>query len=327
MPNPTRRDMHVSAPLANLTIAAMNEDSDFVLKEACSFQQVEKQTNKYFVYGVGDWNRIEMQPRGSSQRSEKGGWSLSTTEYNCRRESLSVPEDWYDVDEADEAIDADMDAADYLANQAKLRGEQLFSAEIFIAATWTTDFDGAAAKDYASSEVLYWDNASADPQEDHLYLSGVVKALCGKTPNVMVVGYDVHVALLTSAVVRDAIKHTEFTGPQEVYAKMARFFGVDKYLVAGAFYNSAAEGATDSFGFLVASDSVWAGYIDPREGKKVYTACKTFAYNARGEAADGVVARKWDQQNETSTYHEVDTFWDVKIVAADAGYFIDDVMT
>jgi len=175
--------------------------------------------------------------------------------------------------------------------------------------------------------VLYWDNASGDPQEDHMYLSGQVKALTGKWPNVLVVGFDVHTALISNATVRDAIKHTEFTGAKETMAKLAGYFGVDKYLPAGAFYNSAAENATDSLGFLVPSDSVWSGYIDPAQARRVYTACRTFAFKDDGRASNGVVARKWDEIQTTTSYAEVEAFWDVRVTAAGAAYFIDDVLT
>jgi hypothetical protein len=327
MPNPTRRDMHVATPLQNLTIAAMNKDDDFILEEACPFMNVDKQTDRYYIYGVGDWNRIEMQPRGPSERSHGAGWSVSNTTYECTREAVHSSYDWSDKAEADDAFDLDTDHSVYLAQQSKLRAEQLFATEIMIAATWTTDFDGASAKAYSSSEVLYWDNASGDPQEDHIYLAGQVKALCGQWPNVMVIGFDVFSALVTNATVRDAIKHTQFTGVKEVAAKLAGYFGVEKLLIAGAFYNSAAEGATDVLGFLVPSDSVWAGFIDPTEGKRIYTACKTFAFKDGGRAVNGVVTRKFDLIEETTTYAECEAFWDVKVIAAAGGYFIDDVLT
>jgi hypothetical protein len=318
--------MHISRPLQNLTIAAMSDAKDFHLFDVAPALEVDAQIDKYFEYDTGAWNRIEMSPRGSSEQSARSGWDLSTSEYNCQREAVAKETDWSDAAQADAAINTDQDAADYLANQARMRGEQLMAANM-VAGTWTQDWDGAAAKAYGSSQVLYWDNASGDPQADHYYISGLVKAQVGKWPNVMMVGQSVHSALVGNAQVRDALKHTGYAGGKDLESKMAEYFGVEKYLVGGAFYNSAKEGQTKSLAQIFPTDSVWAGYVNPRVGKKVMTAMTTFCFKDGGRASQGVVARQWDDTNITSTISEIETFWDVKIISADAGYFIDDVLT
>jgi hypothetical protein len=319
--------MHVSTPLRDLSIGAASEDGDFVLELAAPFVDVEKQIDQYYEYPIGEWNRLEVQERGPSQKSREASYTLSTTPYECKRYAVKKGYDWSDKAEADAILDLDRDAADYLSNQMKLKGDQLFATEAMIAATWTTDFDGAAAKAYGSSEVLFWDDASGDPQEDHYYLSGQVKGLCGKTPNVMVVGWDVHTALVANAQVRDAIKHTSPAGGANIENFLASYFNVEQYIPGGAFYNSAAEGATDSIAFLIPSDSVWAGYVSKRKGARVFTATRTFAFRDDGRASKGVVTRQWQDEERTTTWNECEMFWDMKIISADAGYFIDDVLT
>lgn len=327
MPSPTRSDMHVDTPLTNFTLASESLQKDFVLFEAAPVLPVDKQTDKYYVYDVGAWNRSEMQPRGSSEESHGSGWSLSTTTYDAKRYAVHKDFDWSDKANADSVLSLDQDAADWLANQARIKGELLFGANIFKASTWTTDWDGASSKDYSSSEVLYWNNSSGDPQADHYHLAGIVKGLSGHWPNVMVVGSDVHKALVVNPQVRDAIKYTSATGGKMIEDFLAAYFGVEKYLVAGAFYNSAAEGASASLGYILDPDDVWCGYVSQEVKPKTYTACKTFAYRNGGSASKGIQTRSFDIQSKTSTRYEIEVFWDVKVTAADAGYFIDEAVS
>ena len=69
------------------------------------------------VFNAGDWNRMEMQPRGPSEESHGGGWRLSTDSYRCDRYALHKDWDYSDADNADVAVaDTDEQAKLYLAN-------------------------------------------------------------------------------------------------------------------------------------------------------------------------------------------------------------------
>jgi hypothetical protein len=310
-----------------MSVLAMQEADNFVLGAMAPFLPVDKQVDEYYVYDQGDWNRIEMAPRGSSERSRQAGWRLSTTAYSCKREAVSVGFDWSDDANADEVINTDLDASEYLANQSMMRGDQLGAAACFGAALWTTDWDGAAAKDYASNEVLYWSDSSADPQADHTHLANKVFQLTGKWPNVMVVGSDVLTALIGNSVVRGAIQYVKEAGLQALLDSLAFHFKVEKFLVAGGMYTSTVEGqSTQTQSQLFDADDVWCGYVNPTVGPRTFTAARTFAFKDGGRAKDGVVTRKFELVQETTTWSEIETFWDVKIIAADAAYFIDEAV-
>ena len=69
MPSPTRSDLHQNVPLQNFTVAAMQEDADFILWQAAPPLEVDDQKDDYYTYDTGAWNRREMKPRGVSEES------------------------------------------------------------------------------------------------------------------------------------------------------------------------------------------------------------------------------------------------------------------
>ena len=120
MPNPTRGQMHQSRPLQDMTVGNQQDDDNFLLRQMGPFQNVDHKKDDYYVYDDGDWNRMEMQPRGPSEESHGSGWRLSTDSYACERYACHKDWDWSDADDADEAIsDTDEQAKLYLGNQGR----------------------------------------------------------------------------------------------------------------------------------------------------------------------------------------------------------------
>jgi hypothetical protein len=308
--------------LANFTIVAANEDKEFIARQVGNFVPVDHKKDTYYEYGKSAWNRLEMAPRGPSEESHGAGWTLSTGSYDCERWAVHKDFDWSDEADTDDALDLDLDAAAWGENQIRLKLDSLVNAAVMTAATWTTDYDGVSGTPGAN-EIKQWDQSASTPQADHMTLNGTVKGLCGKDCNTMIMGHKVFRKLITHSVVRDAIKYTDPTMVRVVQSKLAAFFGVEQLFVGGAFYESAAEGATSSVAFLINEDDLWAGYLSKEVKKRTYTAWKVFAYKDGGRAVDGLVTRKFDIEAKTTTRYEFEMFVDVKVIAADAGYFVD----
>lgn len=320
---PTRNDRKTDVPLTNLTVAALQEMSDFVMRAASPILSVTRRSDKYYVYPKGSMQRLDMRPRGPGERDHIADYELSDASYYCDRENVALAWDWADENDVDDMVKTEDDAADFLAQQGAIYGDTLFAAAAFGPAIWTTDWDGAVAEDYTSQEILHWSDASSDPQKDVRWLRGLVHGQCYRWPNVMVVGQQVDALLTVHPVVRDAIKHTEKTFQGKVGAQMAAFFGVDKYLVAAASQNTAKKGQTASMSRILTEQDVWCGYVNPRQGRRTYTALRTFAFQNGGMSPDGVWVRKYDDDSRTSTVNGLDVFWDVKVISPDAGFFID----
>lgn len=326
MPLPTASMMHQNRPLENLTIAVMQEDNAFILMQTLggSVEEVDQRSNTYYVFNEGDWNRMEMKPRGSSQESEGAGWRLSTDSYSCDRYAVHKDFDYADTANADVAVaDTDAQAKLYLANQGRIYGDYLLSQEVFAASVWTDDIDGTTSTVTEGTNFKQWDDTAGDPQADVFLYSQRMASRIGFEANTMIVGAVTHSKLLRNSVVREAIKYTEAPTKAVVAGKLAAYFGVDNYFVARAFRNTAAEGASKTFSYICDSKAAWIGYVAPQSGKYVMSAYKLFAFKHGGAANKGVVIRSIDVPLKTSIRHEIETHWDVKVVAADAGCFFD----
>lgn len=326
MPNPTMNDLHLSSALRDMSVGHQQADTNFVLAQSGPFQPVDKVTDYYHVYDEGDWNRMEMQPRADSAESEGSGWRLSSSSYDCTRWAVHKDFDWRQRGSTDEVIDMDSDAAEWTANQARIYGDYLLGTNVFAESVWTTDLDGTTSTVTPGTNVKKWSESSGDPLADFAYYGEVMRGLMGEEPNVMVVGAKTHARLLVNAAVRSAYQYSTPTELNTMRAKMAAYFGVEKYLVGGAYRNTAAEGATKTLSFILDDDSVWFGYVNPEIGKRKMTAFRCFAYKDEGRANNGVVTRKFDMVEKTSTRYEIECYWDVQVINADAGVFIADVV-
>jgi len=323
---PSRSTRFISKPLQNLTVATLQEPSAFVGTEAAPFVKVEQSEGKYFILPPGQYNTLSMARRAPSTESEGSGWTYSNDSYKCERYATHHDEDWSDLADEDPALNSDAEGAEWLANQGRIFLDFSWQAVCMQPATWTTDYDGVSGVPGAN-EIKQWNESGSTPQADVETLKEAIEDLIGRLPNTMVVGRSVHKRLLTHAIVRDAIKYTEQTTMKniDVNAKMAAFFGVERYLVARAFRNTANEGQTASLGKIVNSLDMWLGYVNPSPGKRKLSAAYTFAWTGpQGVGSDGVVTRKFDIETKTTTRREIETFWDVKVISADAGAFVDD---
>lgn len=322
MPNPTRESRIISKPLANLTIATMQDARDFAAPRVAPFVNVAQQEGKYFTYPTGAFNILEMQRRGSSQRAEEGGWTISNDSYKCDRFAVAHLEDWNDLATEDEALDSDQSAADWLANQGNMKLESLFVAECMGPSIWTLDYDGVSGTP-SGAQIKQWDQSGSTPQENVLNFHHLLLKQIGKRANKMVVGTDVHKEIVTHSDVRSALQYTNATTLGTVESMLASYFGVDEYIVLRTIYNSAVEGQTASLAFQGNAKDMGLFYVAPNPGKRVVSAAYTFAFNGMG-GTNGLVARKYDVDELTSTKREIDAFWDVKVISADAGVFVDD---
>ena len=326
MPGPTNNQRHINKPLENLTIAAMQDQESFVGLAAAPIVIVDEQSGSYYEYSTSDWNRREMKVRGSSEKSARAGWSNSNSSYQTIRYSLEHPEDWNDQANADAAFDVDSDAAEYLANQANIQLDYLWTAAAGATGVWTTDWDGVTA-DPGASQFIQFDQAASDPQKTVNQVKEAVFALVGKMPNTIIAGADVNNELITNPIVRAALQYTQPTFTGDITpALLAKFFGVSTYRVARSFYETAEEGQTSVMANVFGTHDMWVGYVEPNPGKKKISACYTFAWKGvDGTASEnGLITWKYPEENITSDVYGIEMFMVVKIIAAGAGAFLED---
>ena len=162
---PTPGDVHVNRPLTNVSIAFMQNATNFVADRVFPNIPVPNKSDVYFTYDRGEFNRDEMKERAPSTESAGGGFTVSTDSYSARRYAFHK-----DIDDelranADAPLNMDRDATEYVTMKALIKREKLWTTKYFTGGVWTNDLDGVNSSPGAS-EVLQWDDASSTPIED-----------------------------------------------------------------------------------------------------------------------------------------------------------------
>src|SRR4051812_7942262 len=78
---PTPSDVHVNAPLTNISVAYIQDQSLFVADRIFPVVPVQNQSNLYYIFNKEDFLRDEAKPRAPSTESAGGGFNLTTASY------------------------------------------------------------------------------------------------------------------------------------------------------------------------------------------------------------------------------------------------------
>lgn len=323
MPNPTRGQMHIDAPLTTLSVARLQAQENFIAGNAFPFVAVQKRSDKYFTYNAGDLNRREMRRIGPYDEAPVVGYKLSNDSYFCEKYGAAIPLVNDEVNEADDPLRPEQDAIDYLNNQALMQIDSVWATAFFQPAVWTTDWDGVASNP-STNEILQWDQSSSTPVDDINKLKDTVSGIIGKEPNIMVVGKRAHRVLLDHDDILERIKYVRTASDQQVKSELANLFGVEKYLRPMGVENTAEYGQTDSFSNLMTDNDVFLGYAPPSPSLKTESCGYVFAWKGRpGASRMGTLVRRYEVPRRDADFIEMDLYVDMKVVSADAGAFID----
>lgn len=329
MSQPTVSDVHVDAMLTTLSVAYRQDQSRFVADRIFPVVNVGKQSDRYYVYNRGDFNRDEMQERAPSTESAGSGYSLDNTPtYYCREYALhkDVPDQV--VANADAVINPLRDAVEFLTLKALLKREKVFAANYFTGGVWTSDFDGVnTGNAWGSGTVLQWNDANSTPIEDVRKAQTTVLERTGFQPNVLVLGKPVYDALIDHPDLVDRIKYGQTPGSPAIVNRqaLAALFEVDRVEVMSAIENTAKEGATASHSFIGGKKALLV-YSAPNPGLMTPSGGYTFQWTGMYGGSFGQRIINFPMAEIKATRIEIEACFDLKLVAADLGFFIDSVI-
>jgi hypothetical protein len=319
---PSRSDVHVDRPLTNVSLAFLQQADNFVADRVFPVVPVSKQSDKYYTYDRGMFNRDEMEKRAPGAESAGATYTLSTDSYSA--DVWALHKDVADQvrSNADDAIQLDREATEFLTHKALIRKERNWATEFFTTSKWTTDFAGVDSASPGAGEFGRWDRADATPIEDIRLGRRTVHESCGFRPNKLVLGRPVYDALLDHPDIVGRLDRGQTTGPAMVLRQnLAALFELDEILVMDAIYNTAAEGATNSHSFIGGKNALLV-YAAPSPGLMVPSAGYTFSWTGLlGAGALGTRMKRIRMEHLESDRLEIEMSFDHKLVAADLGYF------
>jgi hypothetical protein len=310
MAQPTANDVHIDAILTNISVAYIQDQNAFVASKVFPTIPVEKQSDKYFVYTKGDWFRDEAQLRAPATESAGSGYNLTTATYNTQVYAFHKDVDDQVRANADNPLNPDRDATSFITQRMLLRQEIQWASEFFTTSVWATD---------STPTNLWNDYTASDPIGDVETAKATILTSTGFLPNTMVMGYDVFRQLRNHPDIVDRVKYTSAENVTEDI--LARFFGVDRILVARAVKNTGLEGAATSMSSIVGKNAALY-YVAPSAGILTPSAGYQFAW--RG-VSDGMGANigitRFRMPELRADRIEAQMAWDNKVIAADLGYF------
>lgn len=320
MPQPTRSDVHIDAPLTNISVAYIQKAEDFIAPRVFPIVPVDKQSDKYFTYTKNDWFRDEAQRRAPGTESAGGGYNMSNTSYAC--DVFAFHKDVPDQvrKNADAPINVDRDATQFVTQRLMLRQEVQWVTDYFATGIWGTDVTGVAAAPGAS-QFLQWNDVASDPITDIEAGKETILSNTGFMPNKLVIGYQVFRRLKHHPDIVDRVK---YTSPETITAAMlAKLFELDEVVVAKAVKATNIEGETAAYSFTHGKKALLC-HTTPTPGLLVPSAGYIFAWRGvSGGMGKTIGVKRFRMEHLASDRVEGEIAFDDKVVATDLGYFFE----
>jgi hypothetical protein len=329
MAQPTAGDVHVNAPLTNISIAYIQAQANFIADRAFPNIQVSKQSDRYYIYSRADFNRDDMKDRAPGTESAGSGYDLDNTPtYFAPVKALHKDVDDQIRANSDSVLNSDRDATIFLTNKAMIKRERTFAEKFMAASVWSNEKTGVNSGVNPATEFLIWNDANSDPINDIRTAKRTVLETTGFEPNKLTVSQTVLDALIDHPDIVDRVKYGQTPGaPAMVNAStLAQLFGLDEVLVSKAVYNGAAKGATEASSFIVGNHALLT-YVTPTPSVMVPSAGYTFSWTGwMGASGLGHRIKRFRMEELESDRVEIQMAYDQKVVGADLGYFFNNAV-
>jgi hypothetical protein len=360
MPQPTLSDVHVNALLSNLSNMYAQEEDYFVARKVFPIIPVSNISDRYVVYSRADFNRNQMRKRAPGGLVANAGYrNDNTPSYLCDVWALGKTIDDQVRGNADAIYNLDAEATRFLTVQSLINREIAWASVFFTTSVWTNSWSGGSANSStgyptapasstsSSYTALKWSDPNSTPIQDIRTLKRIVQLTTTFRPNKMVLSRPVFDVLCDHP---DFIDRVKYGGTNERPAKialqaLASVFEMDEVLVMDAIYNTAGEqagidsGATyapptynsgvnaaESNSFI-AGNHVWIGYTPSAPGIMTPGCGYTFAWNGYfGATQAGERMSSYYFQPDRSTHVEIESAYVHKLVSADMGGFIANIV-
>lgn len=328
---PKMQDAHIDRALTNMSVAYLQDASNFIADKVFPTVPVNRQSDVYYQYDKDDFMRDEAKERGAGTESAGGDYGVEAQDpYYCRKHAFHkdvTPEERLNYDTP---LDADKDANEFVTQKMLIRRETQWASKFFTTGVWATEIEGAdaaaAATDTTNEKVVYFDNPASDPIGVFTKGGVTMASTTSYKPNTLVLSPYVFNALKNHPDVLDRIKYTQ---KGIVTADLlATLFEVDKVMVAWAVVNSAPKGKEGSVNFIMGKHALLC-YSNPSPALRKPSAGYIFAWKGlEGAGAFGnrIVRIPMDQLGLGTERIEGEMAFDCKQICKDLGIFFKGVV-
>lgn len=311
---PSLRDVHISVPLTNVSIAYQQDESVYVADKVFPMVPVQNQSDVYYRYNKSDFFRDEARKRAPGTESAGGGFTLSTSTYAA--EIYAFHQDIPDPirANADSILSLDTAVTKLVTQRLLIRRERIWATTFFTSGVWGTDI----------TPTNLWDTANGNPLVDVEVGKLAILRKTGLMPNTLILSPEVVSKLRDNAKIRDQFKYTSADSID--LAMMARYFNIERVLVVNAVYDTAVEGATENMNFVVGKHGLLC-YVPPTASLMQVAAGYTFAWNGYLGAGLGTRMGKFRMEHLKSDRIEGEMAFDMRAICPDVGYFFNGLVS
>jgi len=325
MPMLTPSAVHIDQPLTNLTLAYVQEQSNFIADKVFPTVGVNRQSDKYYIYDRAGMNRGgERKPLAPRTEVKRIGMSVSSDSYYADVFGLGMDFDEQTLANEDAALEIRAAGAQTLINNMLIDREVDFANTFFAASVWGSE---------STPSNLWSDYTNSTPIADVTTARRTMQLKSGGfKPNTMVVGKEVRDILINHPDILARLNGgaTVTNTALITNAKLAEIFEVENFYVMEAVQNSSAEGIAESNAFIGGKHALLvhtpssAGLMTPAAGL-------TFAWNnLQGVQNLGVTVESFSddalRRVGVAEHIQAKMAYDMKVVGADLGYFFDTVI-
>lgn len=336
---PTISDVHIDAPLTDVSIAYFQQATGFVAPLIFPNIPVQKKSNYYFTFDRKDFNRNQARKRAPSTESAGGQFTITKDQrYEC-----DVIAYHYDIDDQVEAAQDDplnirRTAARLLSNKMLIKREVDFVDTFFKGGVWTHDYDGVASS-AGTTETIQWnDSTASDPIKDIHEAIATILETTGFPPNTLVLGYRTYVALRNHPDIIERVKYVQNIGANQVVqvgtgALANLFFGDEvadgRIFVMKSIQELSTEGASVGNSAFIGGKHALLCYSNRNNPTiEMPSAGYTFSWQRYlgVTGAEGNTVYELPMPELRSSRIEGEMAYDQKLVSADLGFFWESIV-
>lgn len=335
--SPAPGDVHVNRPLTNIAVAYMQNQEGYVADRVFPNIPVTHQSDAYFTFNRGDWNRDDVKERAPGTESAGSTFEIGEDSYFARVKALH-----YDIADQllanqDSPLNLDRQATLFVMQKQLLHREVSWASSYFTGGAWTYELDGVASSPTAigsrdptsdaNNNILHWSDDTSTPIEDLRWAMTYMHQRTGFRPNKLTLGRPVFDILVDHPAIVARMDRGQTSGAAKANrAIIASLLELDEVLVMDAIVNTAAQGAAESNSFIGGKHALLT-YSPATPGLMMPSAGYTFSWTGFLGASDrGVRVKRFYMDHLESTRVEAQQAFVQKKVAADLGFFFDGIV-
>jgi hypothetical protein len=322
---PTMQQVHLDAALSDFGYGVLQDSSEHVAGGFFPITEVDQLSNKYHVLPRNPFVRGDARLSTPLSEAPTFNFELSSDNYNCEIRRQGADVDQYKLQNADTVARRlyEEGATRIAVDNLLLTHEIEWAAKFFVAAVWGKTVTGVAAAPGAN-QFLQWNDANSDPEKDIDDGRVSVKLNGGLWPNRLLVGAEAWIALKRHPKIVDRVKHT--SAEAITPAIVARLFGLERIVVAGAAKATNAVGQAEAYAFVHGKKALLAYCGENGVGDMMPSAGRVFAW--RGLNPGAIASRilgveRLEMPLKKGVRYEAAMSWDNKMTGQQLGYFFE----